>query len=223
MMIWNRSDGQGAFFLANSLLKGHQRSLHATNSFLLLSRTLDSKKIECWVWLHCVCLVKTHRLICNMTYFGHNVTLTWGLSRSNHKSFKASVREKHDDAIVDSLSYYFIIFIKVNCERICISPVTATLTIFDLWRRNCWPEVTFDDDFMKRRVQKLSIGVICALLVITVPDTTRFLKNIITTIELWTSMTSGDPNKGQTKGRECCRANSTVTAHRIARLIMTAS
>ena len=60
----------------NSLLECHQRSLEATDSFL--SVTLDCKEIEHWGWLHCVCLIKTHQLICNMTYFGYYVTLTWG-------------------------------------------------------------------------------------------------------------------------------------------------
>ena len=63
-------------FLANSLLKGHQRSLEATNSFFL-SITLDWKELESWGWLHCVCLIKTRRTICNMIYFGHYVTLIW--------------------------------------------------------------------------------------------------------------------------------------------------
>ena len=35
------------------------------------------KEIERWGWLHYVCLIKTRRQICNMTYFGHYVTLTW--------------------------------------------------------------------------------------------------------------------------------------------------
>ena len=63
-------------FLANNLLKGHQRSLEATHMYLPI--TLDWKEIERWGWLHCVCLIKTCRLICNMIYFGHYVTLTWG-------------------------------------------------------------------------------------------------------------------------------------------------
>ena len=62
-------------FLANSLLKSHQRSLEATNGFL--SITLDWKDVDSWEWLHCVCLIKMHRLICNMIYFGYYVTLTW--------------------------------------------------------------------------------------------------------------------------------------------------
>ena len=33
---------------------------------------------ERWEWFHFVFLIKTHRLICNMTYFGDYVTLTKG-------------------------------------------------------------------------------------------------------------------------------------------------
>ena len=44
-------------------------------------------------------------------------------------------------------------------------------------------EVTFDEDLMKRKIQKLSIGIIiiiCVILAIIVPDAmARFLKNII--------------------------------------------
>ena len=55
-----------------------------------------------------------------------------------------------------------------------------------------------DVNLIKRGVQKLSTGIICVLLAITVPDTMeRFLKKkyhrcIITFIELL--MASGDPN-----------------------------
>ena len=44
---------------------------------------------------------------------------------------------------------------------------------------------TFGEDLINRRIQKLSIGIICVLLAITVPDTmTGFLRNIITSVEL---------------------------------------
>ena len=63
-------------FLANSLLKGHQRSLETTNSFFN-NNSWFNRDITLG-WLRCVCLIKTRRLICNMTYFGHYVTLTSG-------------------------------------------------------------------------------------------------------------------------------------------------
>ena len=31
-----------------------------------------------WEWSYCVFHIKTQRFICNMTYLGHHVTLTWG-------------------------------------------------------------------------------------------------------------------------------------------------
>ena len=54
-----------------------------------------------------------------MTHFGHYVTLTWSnididLSRSNYISLETYLREKHDDAIADSI----FINSKVIRERI---------------------------------------------------------------------------------------------------------
>ena len=46
-------------------------------------------------------------------------------------------------------------------------------------------KVTFDVDLIKRGVQKLSTGIICVLLAITVFDImAHLLKNIVTSIEL---------------------------------------
>ena len=42
-----------------------------------LQITFDSEEIETWEWSYCVSLIKTHLLICNMTYLGHHVTSTW--------------------------------------------------------------------------------------------------------------------------------------------------
>ena len=43
----------------------------------------DPKEIETWDLCQCVCLVKTHRLIYNMTYLGHHLTMTYLELRSN--------------------------------------------------------------------------------------------------------------------------------------------
>ena len=40
-------------------------------------------ELETWGWCHSVRLVKAHRLIGNMAYLGHIVTLTWHDLRSN--------------------------------------------------------------------------------------------------------------------------------------------
>ena len=42
-------------------------------------------ELETWGWCHSVRLSKAHHLICNMTYLGHTVTLTWRDLRSNFK------------------------------------------------------------------------------------------------------------------------------------------
>ena len=45
--------------------------------------TFDRNELETWGWCQSVRLVKAHPLICNMTYLGHTVTLTWRDLRSN--------------------------------------------------------------------------------------------------------------------------------------------
>ena len=45
--------------------------------------TFHRKEIETWDRCQSVRLIKTHQLICNMTYLGHFVTLTLGDPRSN--------------------------------------------------------------------------------------------------------------------------------------------
>ena len=59
--------------------KGHLRSPEVTNRHLPI--TFDQKEIETWDWCQYVRLGQANRLICNMTHFGHHVTLhdlTWG-------------------------------------------------------------------------------------------------------------------------------------------------
>ena len=102
-----------AQLLTSDLCKGHLRSSEVTNSFL--SITFDREKIQLWAWSHCVCLVKAHRLICNMTYFDlfgsprdldlrSNFPLD--LSRSTCICFDASRREKHDGVKIIPLSFF---------------------------------------------------------------------------------------------------------------------
>ena len=47
--------------------------------------TFDKNELDTWGWCHSVCLVKAHRLACNMTYLGHTVTFTWRDLISNFK------------------------------------------------------------------------------------------------------------------------------------------
>ena len=51
---------------------GRMTSSEVTNSFLLIIH--DWKELQTWAGLHCVRVVKTHRLIRNMTYLGQQVT-----------------------------------------------------------------------------------------------------------------------------------------------------
>ena len=61
--------------------KGHLRSPDVTNRNLPI--TFDQKEIETWNWCQYVRIGQTIRLICNMTHFGHHVTLAWLDLRSN--------------------------------------------------------------------------------------------------------------------------------------------
>ena len=61
--------------------KGHLRSPEVTNRHLPI--TFDQKEIETWDWCQNVRLGQANRVICNMTHFGHHVTLAWLDLRSN--------------------------------------------------------------------------------------------------------------------------------------------
>ena len=60
--------------------KGHLRSPEVTNRHLPI--TFDQIEIETWDWCQYVRLGQANRL-CNMTHFGHHVTLAWLDLRSN--------------------------------------------------------------------------------------------------------------------------------------------
>ena len=53
--------------------------------YVFLPITFHRNELETCGWCHSVRLVKAHRLICNMTYLGHTVTLTWRDLRSKFK------------------------------------------------------------------------------------------------------------------------------------------
>ena len=55
--------------------KGHLRSPEVTNRHLPI--TVDQKEIETWDWCQNVRLGQANWVICNMTHFGHHVTLAW--------------------------------------------------------------------------------------------------------------------------------------------------
>ena len=97
--------------------------------------------------------------------------------------FEPMHREKHDDVFFD-----FVVLTSSKAIREKrLSPETAILTIFDLWRLICWPVVNLSEHFIEKGVQELSITIPCALLAIIVPGTVaRFLyvkyKNIYRTL-----------------------------------------
>ena len=80
-----------------------------TNRFLRI--TFDPKEIETWEWSHCVSLIKSHRYICNMTYLGHHVTLTWGqLLTLTFQGYAIHVAMRIDESntmVSKSLLYHF--------------------------------------------------------------------------------------------------------------------
>ena len=68
--------------LSNDPPQGHLRS-HGSDSFLPI--TFDRMEIKKWKWHKCVCLVKTHWPVCNMTYLGH-IGSPRDLDRSNFEN-----------------------------------------------------------------------------------------------------------------------------------------
>ena len=62
-------------------LKRHLRSTEVTIRHLPI--TFDQKKIETWDWCQNVLLGQANPMICNITHFGHHVTLAWLDLRSN--------------------------------------------------------------------------------------------------------------------------------------------
>ena len=82
---------------------GEMTSSEVTNIFLLISHAW--KKLQTWAWSHWACLVKTHRLICNMTYLGQHMTFVWPWPEVQHwpyplrslgTCFDAPQRQEHD-------------------------------------------------------------------------------------------------------------------------------
>ena len=77
---------------------------HSRPPTVFLPITWEPNEIETWDCCHCVCLRKAHRMMYNLTYLGHRVTLPWldlrsnfdlDLWRSNYTWFDAPWRDKH--------------------------------------------------------------------------------------------------------------------------------
>ena len=101
-----------------------------------LSITFDWIETQTWEWHQNVCLAKAHRLICNITYLNHHVTLTWDdlrsnfeidISRSSSICFEPARRENRIDVKIIALSLLLQNLFTTNCFHIN--------RYFDLW----WP------------------------------------------------------------------------------------
>ena len=99
---WSRSKFSSVTFI--KVIWVGMTSSGVTNRLLLIIQ--EWKQLQIRAWSHCVSLVKTHRLICNMTY-GSTCDFTWtwhevkfwaDLSILPGTFFNAPWREKHDGA-----------------------------------------------------------------------------------------------------------------------------
>ena len=110
---------------------------HLRPPTVFLRITFDPKAIETWEWSHCVSLIKTHRYICNMTYLGHHVTLTWGqiftLTFQGH-AIHVSMRLDEENTMVQN-HCSIISNTDVITEKLFRSKMQF-LTFRDLWRLN---------------------------------------------------------------------------------------
>ena len=128
--------------------KGHLRSPEVTNRHLPI--TFDQKEIETWDWCQYVRLGQANLVMCNMTYFGHHVTLDWldlrsnfnlDLSKSFYIWFDAPYRDKHDGIKFVALSLKLKILLSKNRF--------GKFWNFDPWRPQFWPEPKNDRNYFE--------------------------------------------------------------------------
>ena len=85
--------------------KGQLKSFEITDNFLPITGEeldgLNGNRIR--TWSQCVCLVNTHRLMCNMTYSDHYLTFTLGqfstLTFQDHHVYVSICRREKYDAV----------------------------------------------------------------------------------------------------------------------------
>ena len=104
-----------------------------------------------------VCLAKAHRLICNMTYLNHHVTLTWDdlrsnfeidLSRSSSICFETARRENHIDVKIIALSLLLQNLFTKNYFHI-----NRFLTFDDLFNLEYWLKLkTYRETLVARQM-----------------------------------------------------------------------
>ena len=140
---------------APKVIEGHSRS---PTVFVLI--TWDTNEIDTWDWCHCVCIRKAHRMMYNLTYFGHRVTLPcvdlrWNfdldLSRSNYTWFDAPWRDKHDRVTMVVLSF--------KTKTLSSKNHFGQIWPFDLWWPQFWPELKNDRSSFRMIFPELSNAV----------------------------------------------------------------
>ena len=135
--------------------KGHLRSPEVTNRHLPI--TFDQKEIETWDWCQYVRLGQANPMICNMTHFGHHVTLArldlrsnfdLDLSKSFYIWFDAPSRDKDDRVKFVALPLKLPILLSKN--RI------GKFWNFDCWWPQFWPEPKNDRNDFEMIFRELS-------------------------------------------------------------------
>ena len=145
-------------FLVSDPSKGHGG--HSRSQTVFLSITWELNEIVTWDCCHCVSLRKAHRMMYNLTYLGHRVTMPWldlrsncdiDLSRSNYTWFDASWRDKHDGIKIVALPLKLKILSSKNRF--------GKFWNFDPWWPQFWPEPKNDRNDFEMIFRELSNAV----------------------------------------------------------------
>ena len=171
MIFWVTRDDQDASPLPITswkVIRGHLRLE------TVFTKPLHWKDVESWDGLYSHGLIKTHRLLCNMTYFSSHLTLT--LVKFWPWPFDAIQYTFQSDLTRETRWHYCRFFSFIGSKVIREKHLSKT-TIFDLQRLNRWPEVSFYK-YHRKKSSKLSAAIPCILLGTIVSETTtHFLRN----------------------------------------------
>ena len=123
------------------------RLYDVTKVHLFLLITFDRSMIRASQQHHCISLVNTDRMLCNMTYLGQVMTLTWGqisyMTFLAHIIYHSTCLDELNIMVVKSLTYLF------GVQSYHRKTKSAILTFHDLWRPNRWPEVKSENTSRK--------------------------------------------------------------------------
>ena len=145
-------------FFVGDPSKGHRGYSRSPTVFLPI--TWDLNEIETWDWCHCVCFRKAHRMMYNLTYLGHRVTLPWlglssnvylDLSRSNYTWFHAPWPHKYDRVTIVVVSF--------KTKTLSSKNHFGQIWPFDLWWPQFWPELKNDRSSFRMIFTELSNAV----------------------------------------------------------------